>query len=85
MHTSNYDTSGARVLSPGVYGLGNSLLDNPHNKVKHGLKEFSDIVTSPDSYSSMTDRLFNMLSNSTRYKVTGVSYLIVTIKNGYQF
>ncbi len=62
-YTCNYDTDGARVLDPGVYGLGNSLLDNPWHKVKQGTEKFSNIVKSPDS--TLTDQLFNLLSDCT--------------------
>ena len=64
MYTSNQDPSTPRELGPGVYSLSNCLLDSPWQKVQRGKAVFTDIVNSPDS--SLTDRLFKLLSDDTR-------------------
>ena len=70
---SNRDPEGVRVLSPGVYGLSNSLIDSPWQKVDQGKKRFSDIISSPSH--TLTDDLLALLSDDTRY----ISYTSITM------
>ena len=69
---SNRDPECVRVLSPGTYGLSNSLINSPWQKVDKGKKMFSDIISSPSQ--TLTDDLLGLLSDDTWYSGPALPY-----------
>ncbi|KAG7247532.1 hypothetical protein CRUP_015395 [Coryphaenoides rupestris] len=53
-------------LNPGIYGLGNSLLETPWMKVEHGTRLFTSVVeqhSQSSSETSLVKDLLNVLKN----------------------
>lgn len=69
-YCTNSEGGAVRELGAGVYGLSNQLLDSPWRKVEEGKAAFSRIVataTAETSRSQLTDSLFHLLSDNTKY------------------
>ncbi|RIA84352.1 NRDE protein [Glomus cerebriforme] len=59
----NRENVGIKELNKGeIYGLSNSLLENPWPKVNIGIKEMELILKESTNESDIVDRLFNLLS-----------------------
>ena len=68
VYCSNVMNRRMEVLSPGVYGLSNQLLDSPWKKVVCGKERFVEIVgriQPSTSKQELTDQLMELLCTST--------------------
>lgn len=58
-------------LSPGIYGLGNSLLETPWMKVEHGQRLFTSVVeqhSQPSNEASLVKGLLDVLKNDEQFQ-----------------
>ncbi|KAH8556886.1 NRDE protein-domain-containing protein [Umbelopsis sp. PMI_123] len=67
-YTSNREDEGITELQPGeIYGLSNSILQNPWEKVKRGKSKFQEIVDNVQDKEELIEALFNMMRESCPY------------------
>ena len=73
-HVSNYDSK-VNVLSPGVYGLSNALLDTPWPKVTKAKDSFNDVIKNAFTLEDLIGVMQNTeLAKDDELPETGIGY-----------